>query len=328
MDTAVTPLRDVVFGCCLRWFEHPMLDRTVALPMDCFVFLGDNVYGDTMNPEVLRRKYDELKRSRFFTALRAKAPILATWDDHDYGGDDAGASWPTKVESQQAFLDWIEAPPESPLRRREGIYDAHVFGPPGRRVQILLLDTRYFRSRLRYGAQEPVPGGGPYAPNLDPSATMLGSAQWSWLEEQLRAPAEFRIVASSIQFAAAFHGGEAWANFPREQDRFLDLIEETRADGLLFVSGDRHWSELSRIDGRLGYPIYDLTIGSLTQTNPEPLPPNGNRVSSSVYEREAVGRMRIDWSAADPTIDLEALDVDGAPQVARRLTLAELRAKR
>ena len=192
-------------------------------------------------------------------------------------------------------------------------------------MQIILLDTRYFRSRLRYGRHDIVPSGGPYIPNTDPSATMLGPAQWPWLEEQLRTPAELRVVASSIQFAAAFHGGEAWANLPLERDRFLDLVEQTHADGLLFVSGDRHWSELSRIDGP-GYPIYDLTIGSLTQSNPEPLPPNRNRVSTSVYEREAVGRMRIDWSAADPTIDLEALDADGMPQIARRLTLSEMRA--
>ena len=213
MDPDPTLVRDVVFGCCLKTFEHPMLDRTVTLPMDCFVFLGDNVYADTMNPEALRRKYDELKHSPFFRALKAKAPILATWDDHDYGADDSGASWPTKIESQREFVDWIEAPPDSPLRRRPGIYDAHVFGPPGRRLQILILDTRYFRSRLKYGFREPVPGGGPYAPNPDPSATLLGSAQWYWLEEQLRAPAELRLVASSIQFAAEFHGGEAWANF-------------------------------------------------------------------------------------------------------------------
>lgn len=323
MVSEVDPLRDLVFGCCLSSFEHPLLDRVAALPMDCFLFLGDNVYGNTMNPEVLRRKYDELKSSRFFRALRARAPILATWDDHDYGSDDAGGSWPAKVESQREFIDWIEAPPESPLRHREGIYDARVFGPPGRRVQIVVLDTRYFRSRLRYGSQEPVPGGGPYAPSLDPSKTMLGPAQWSWLEEQLLEPAELRIIASSIQFAAEFHGGEAWANLPLEQDRFLGLLEKTHAGGLIVLSGDRHWSELSRIDGPLGYPIYDLTIGSLTQTNPFPAPPNRYRVSS-VYRAEAVGRLRIDWSVADPTIDLEALDTDGVPRVAHRLSLGEL----
>ena len=324
MDPEATAVRDLVFGCCLKTFEHPMLDRTLTMPMDCFVFLGDNVYADTMNPEALRRKYDELKHSPFFRALKAKAPILATWDDHDYGADDSGASWPTKVESQREFVDWIEAPPDSPLRRREGIYDARVFGPPGRRVQILLLDTRYFRGRLKYATREPAPGFGPYAPNMDPSATVLGSAQWSWLEEQLAAPAELRVVVSSIQFAAAFHGGEAWANLPREQDRFFDLVEKTRASGVLFVSGDRHWSELSRIDGPLGYPLYDLTIGSLTQANPVPPPPNQHRVSAAVYPREAVGRMRIDWIATDPSIDLEALDADGMPQVARRITLGEL----
>jgi alkaline phosphatase D len=314
------PLRDLVFGCCLKTFEHPMLDRALALPMDAFVFLGDNVYADSMNPAVLRRKYAELKASAFFKGLRAKAPILATWDDHDYGADDAGGSWPSKAESQSEFLDWIEAPSDSPLRRREGIYDARVFGPPGRRVQVLLLDTRYFRSRLRYSNHKPIPGGGPYEPDADPEATLLGPAQWAWLEERLREPAELRVVASSIQFAAEFHGGESWTNLPREQDRFLALLSSTRAGSVVVLSGDRHWSELSRIGG-----LYDLTIGSLTQVNPEPAPPNRNRVSGEPYLGEAVGRLRIDWEAPDPTIDLEALGPDGLPRVARRLTFGELR---
>jgi len=312
------PLRDLVFGCCLKTFEHPMLDRALSLPMDAFVFLGDNVYADSMNPAVLRRKYAELKASAFFKGLRAKAPILATWDDHDYGADDAGGTWPSKAESQAEFLDWLEAPSDSPLRHREGIYDARVFGPPGRRVQVLLLDTRYFRSRLHYGNHKPIPGGGPYAPDPDPEATLLGPAQWAWLEERLREPAELRVVASSIQLAAEFHGGESWANLPRERDRFLELT--ARAGSVVVLSGDRHWSELSKLGA-----LYDLTIGSLTQVNPEPAPPNRNRVSGEPYLGEAVGRLRIDWDAPDPTIDLEALGLDGLPRVARRLTFGELR---
>jgi alkaline phosphatase D len=321
----LAPLRDLVFGCCLKTFEHPMLDRVLTFPMDAFVFLGDNVYADSMNPAVLRKKYGELKASAFFRGLRAKAPILATWDDHDYGADDAGGTWPSKAESQKEFADWLDLPPDSRLRHREGIYDARVFGPPGRGVQVILLDTRYFRSRLRYGSHPPIPGGGPYAPDPDPSATLLGPAQWAWLEDQLCAPAALRIVVSSIQFAAEFHGGESWANLPRERDRFLELVGGTRAGGVLFVSGDRHWSELSRIDGPLGYPIHDLTIGSLTQVNPEPAPPNANRISGTPYLGEAAGRLRIDWDAPDPTIDLEAVGADGVPRVALRLTLGELR---
>jgi alkaline phosphatase D len=73
-------------------------------------------------------------------------PVLAVWDDHDYGANDAGAEYPMKAESQRMFLDFFGVAGDSPRRRRPGIYDARVFGPPGRRVQVILLDLRYFRS--------------------------------------------------------------------------------------------------------------------------------------------------------------------------------------
>ena len=77
--TADRPLRDILFGSCLNKTEHPMLDRTARLPMDLFVFLGDNIYADTTNMMVMRAKYDALKATPFFQTVRRKAPVLATW---------------------------------------------------------------------------------------------------------------------------------------------------------------------------------------------------------------------------------------------------------
>src|SRR4051812_38997045 len=110
-------LREIVFGACIKSVDHPMLDRTLTLPMDLFLFLGDNVYADTKAPAIMRAKYDELKASRFWKGLQKKAPFLATWDDHDYGGDDAGASWPIRREAQEEYLRWLDPPADSPLRR-------------------------------------------------------------------------------------------------------------------------------------------------------------------------------------------------------------------
>jgi alkaline phosphatase D len=318
-------LREIVFGSCIKSVDHPMLDRTLTLPMDLFLFLGDNVYADTKAPAIMRAKYDELKASRFWKGLQKKAPFLATWDDHDYGGDDAGASWPIRREAQEEYLRWLDPPADSPLRRREGVYDARVIGPPGRRVQVLLLDTRYFRSPLKKGKHEVTPSGGPYVPEPDPAATMLGADQWAWLEEQLRQPAELRLVASSIQFSAAFHGGECWANFPLEQQRLMDLIVKTRANGVLFLSGDRHWSELSKLEGPSGYPFYDLTSSSLTQKHARGTPtPNRFRDLPETFHHENAGLLRIDWERPDPSLALEILDAAGAVRIAKRLSLGEL----
>lgn len=146
---AETPLRHIVFGSCLDKTEHPMLDRTLTLPMDLFVYLGDNIYADTEDMNVMRAKYRALADSRFHRGLLQRAPVLATWDDHDFGANDGGADYPKRREAQREFLEWLQVPADSPLRRREGVYDARVFGPAGQSVQVLLLDTRYFRSPLK-----------------------------------------------------------------------------------------------------------------------------------------------------------------------------------
>lgn len=318
-------LREIVFGSCLKHSDHPMLDRTLTLPMDLFIFTGDNIYADTLDMAVMRRKYDELKNGRFFRGLRAKAPILATWDDHDFGKDDVGADYPKKAESQREFFDWLDEPPDSPRRAREGVYDARVFGPEGRRVQVILLDTRYFRSPLRRGRHDIVPSGGPYVPDPDADATMLGEAQWRWLEGELRRPAELRLVVSSIQFVAEFHGGESWANLPREKQRMLDLLKSTRAAGVLFISGDRHWCELSREDGPLGYPLYDLTASAMTQRHPRGTPtPNRNRFVPATWHDVNVGRLRIDWDRPDPSLTLEILDLEGVVRISHAFPRSEL----
>lgn len=324
------PLTDIVLGSCLKQVDHPMLARTLTLPMDLFLFLGDNIYADTRDMTVMRAKYDALKASRFFQELRRRGPVLATWDDHDFGANDAGAEYPLRRESQAEFLRWLDEPADSPRRRRDGVYDARVLGPAGRRVQVILLDTRFFRGPLRRAAPgEPALVGGHYRPQTDRSVTLLGEAQWRWLEEQLRQPAELRLVASSIQFVSEFSGAEAWANFPHEKQRLLDLLRATRAAGMLFVSGDRHWCELSRMDGPTGYPLYDLTVSALTEKHPRGTPSeNRYRALPQTYHDVNAGHLHIDWAAADPLVTWRIVDVNGRTQLEHRVRLGELQPAR
>ena len=324
------PIADIVLGSCLKQVDHPMLDRTLTLPMDLFLFLGDNIYADTRDMTVMRAKYDALKASRFFQELRRRGPVLATWDDHDFGANDAGAEYPLRRESQAEFLRWLDEPADSPRRRRDGVYDARVLGPAGRRVQVILLDTRFFRGPLRRAAQgEPVLVGGPYRPQTDRSVTLLGEAQWRWLGEQLRQPAELRLVASSIQFVSEFSGAEAWANLPHEKQRLLHLLRDTRAAGVLFVSGDRHWCELSRMDGPTGYPLYDLTVSALTEKHPRGTPSeNQYRALPQTYHDVNAGHLHIDWAAADPLVTWRIVDVTGRTQLEHRVRLGELQPAR
>ena len=121
-------------------------------------------------------------------------PLLATWDDHDFGMNDAGADFSQRSASQEEFLRFWGIPTSSPRWNRPGVYDSKLIGPKGQQVQVILLDTRYFRSPLRKGAQRRI--AGPYVPDVDTTKTMLGEVQWAWLEEQLRVPAELRLMVT------------------------------------------------------------------------------------------------------------------------------------
>ena len=323
---AEMPLRHIVFGSCLDKTEHPLLDRTLTLPMDLFLYLGDNIYADTQDMAVMRAKYQALAESRFHRGLLERAPVLATWDDHDFGVNDGGRDYPKKREAQREFLDWLQVPADSPRRSREGVYDARMFGPAGQAVQVILLDTRYFRSSLKRIPRDQAGVGGSAVPNDDPAATVLGEAQWRWLEEQLRTPARLRLIGSSIQFAAEASGSESWANFPREQRRLIELIRRTGAEGVLFLSGDRHWCEFSTLTRGVPYPLHDLTASSMTQVHPRGTPtPNAHRSLPKTFHRPNVGTLDIDWDAADPELRLRIVDEAGAVQIEKLLRLGELR---
>lgn len=338
VSRADEPLSVISFGSCAKQDRpQPIWDAVVATEPQRFLFIGDNIYGDTNDMAVLRNKYALLGAQPGYQKLRAQCPVLATWDDHDLGANDAGAEYPHRRESQQIFLDFFGVPADSPRRKRDGVYHVETVGPPGRCVQLILLDARFFRSPLVKGFAVGEPGEGArgvYVPNTDPAATVLGSDQWNWLERQLREPAELRIIASSFQVIPNEHGWECWHNFPRERDRLFQLIRATRAAGVVFISGDRHMAEISRrapaSDGP-SYPLWEVTSSSLNA-------PSGNLTKANVrfvneINSQRVGRsyldtnfglITIDWNSADPLIRLQVRDELGAVMLQQRVPLSTL----
>ncbi|MFH0909170.1 MAG: alkaline phosphatase D family protein [bacterium] len=319
-----SPLRTIVFGSCAHQgraqdFWAPIL----ASKPDAFIFMGDNIYGDTEDMGRLEEKYGYLAAQPGFKKLRKNAILLATWDDHDFGKNDAGADFPRKAESREVFLDFWEVPKDSPRRQHDGVYDAAVFGPPGKRVQVILLDTRYFRGPLNRLPERPK-NDGPYVENDDPSATMLGDEQWAWLDKQLREPAELRLLVSSIQVVANDHHWEKWGNLPRERERLFQLLRDTGAYGIVILSGDRHRGELSRIDDAIAYPLYDVTASALNMSHAiDYVEPNAHRLGELIND-DNFGLMTIDWTQPDPEITLQLRDMSDKVRVEQKMRLSEL----
>jgi len=333
------PLARIAFGSCARQDKpQPIWDAVVDTKPQRFLFLGDNIYADTEDMDVMRAKYALLGKQPGYQKLKATCPVLATWDDHDYGANDAGAEYAKKREAQQVFLDFFEAPRNDPRRTQEGIYSAQVFGPPGKRVQVILLDGRYFRSALKKGFEKGEPGEGKrgiYQPNDDPKATMLGDAQWRWLEEQLRVPAQLRIIGSGIQVIPDEHGFETWGNFPLERQRLFRLIRKTKATGVVLVSGDRHLAEISRLPADhaegVGYPLIEVTSSSLNAPSGNMTKAKsrfGNEINSYrvglTYFDVNFGNVQIDWDQKDPEVRLQVRDEQGDVVLQHRMKLSQM----
>jgi alkaline phosphatase D len=321
------PITKLLFGSCIKQEKPmPLLKTIIAEKPELFLMLGDNIYADTTDMEVMRTKYAKLRSNEDFTKLLDLCPVLATWDDHDYGVNDGGASYLQRVASQRLFVDFWGDTADSPRRSRPGVYDETIIGPPGKRLQIILLDTRYFRGPLTKGTKRT---GGPYLPTDDATIPMLGEPQWKWLEEQLRRPAEIRLIVSSIQCVSTAAGQETWSNLPHERRRLFELLGKTNANGVVIVSGDRHWSELSVEKGLAPYPVYDLTSSSLNQIHSRGTPTdNPNRDISTTFHRENFGAIEIDWEAADPRLTLKIVDIEGSVVFQKALQLSHLRATR
>jgi alkaline phosphatase D len=329
------PLTRIAFGSCADEEKpQPIWDAVLRYRPDLFLFAGDNVYGDVRNgrgvpdPELiasLQEAYARAARLPGLVALRSTIPHLATWDDHDFGKNDAGADFAARADAQKLFLQFWDVPLADERHRREGIYHARTFGPKGQQVQVILLDTRFFRSPLRVTDQRNAPGRERYLPDDDPAKTMLGDAQWAWLADRLREPAEVRLVVSSVQVLAEGHGWERWGNLPRERQRLYDLIRDTGANGVVFLSGDRHVGGLYRESAGTPYPLVEITSSGINQEFAANREPGPNRLGA-VYGASNFGTVEIDWWEGILTLSLR----NGAGEAVRRhaVRLDDLAAQR
>jgi hypothetical protein len=158
-------------------------------------------------------------------------PYVATWDDHDYGLNNAGEDFYGKEVAKDLYFDFFEVPMNDERRTRGGIYKTYTFGPEGKRLQVILLDGRWFKT----------------------DETILGEEQWSWLVSEFAKPADLRIVVNGFQFLGNLY--EGWYEYPSELKKMLSIIP----DNVVFLSGDRHIGSFYQVDA-MGAGTYGGTF--------------------------------------------------------------------
>ncbi|MDW7692050.1 alkaline phosphatase D family protein [Flammeovirgaceae bacterium SG7u.111] len=253
----------IAFGSCNEHRRDQAMWKSVLNQQpQAWVWLGDNVYGDTEDMSLLKEKYDTQKANPDYTKLRENTKVFGIWDDHDYGVNDGGKEYPMKKESRDLMFEFLDISSTDPVWNREGAYNSYLIGEGDKKVKIILLDARYFRDTL-------TPSPDPelrYQPRE--TGTILGEEQWAWLEKEFeKNEAAIHLVGSGIQIIPDQHGWEKWGNFPHERQRLFDLIQQTKPNGAILLSGDRHIAEVSKVELEdLGYPLYEITASGLTHT--------------------------------------------------------------
>ena len=316
-----SPIQRIAFGSCLKEKDSMSIWNDIARhDPDLFIFLGDNVYGDLYkddprfsNPEMpyMRASYRKLKDSQTFANFRNQTPMMYTWDDHDFGVNDGGAEYPFKEKAEELFLEAWDIPQSDVRRTRPGIYTSETIGPDGEKLQIILLDTRYFRGPLEKTDEMNAPLKERYVPSNNPESTILGTAQWDWLKDELNKPADLRILVSSIQVIAEGHGWEAWRTLPIERQRLYDLLKDTGADNTIIVSGDRHSGAFYERSDVTGFRLLEMTTSSLNapvsvwraRSGETRIEPGPYRDGDPQMEAN-FGMMEIDWAARKVALEL------------------------
>ena len=293
----------VAFGSCARWqreSSQPIWSVIPEYEPDVFFWLGDNVYADTLDPDILA---EELTRQREVPHIRkflATVPQFAIWDDHDFGLNNHDRTNPTKAEN---LLMWKRYWPNPAFgtKNTQGVFFKYQYG----NVDFFFLDGRYHRD----------PNSAPDGPKK----TMLGPGQLKWLKAGLTAStAPFKVLVSgSVWTTGKGAGGDAWSSYRSERDNLFDWIMNENIPGVVLISGDTHTAELNVApwSERGGYDLYDLVSSPLAQE------PDNDWLFRDVEQRIEVpydlgpnfGILDFDLTAKDPTLTFRIITLESKP---------------
>lgn len=287
--------------------------RTIAAQQpDFMVWLGDDVYyrlPDWLSETGMRRRWAEDRALPELQPLLGATHHYAIWDDHDYGPNDSDRSFRLREESLRVFQDyWLN--PTYGTEETPGVFTRFEWGD----VEFFLLDDRYHRSPNR------MPPG--------PGKQMFGEPQMRWLKEGLaNSRATFKVVVGGNQFWNPIVNYEAFGLFPEEQRELLEFLKEARVEGVFFVSGDRHHTELiRRVEPGL-YPLYDFTSSPLTASahRNEREADNPARVPGTWVTERNFGLLEVSGPLEDRVLTLRTLSVDGKELWRHAIRAGELR---
>jgi alkaline phosphatase D len=274
-------------------------DMSARTRFDLLLMLGDNHYADSTAPEPQRRAYYDHRSALGYAEITRRVPTYAIWDDHDYGPNDSDGTAQGKEISLQTFQQFW-ANPSYGLPDDPGVYFKFSRGE----IDFFMLDNRYHRSPNR-------------APD-DGTKTMLGTKQLAWLKRELLASrAKVKFIASGSEWAPHSHL-DSWSSFARERDEIFGFLREHDLPGVIFLSGDRHFTGAYQIHGR----FIEVTSGPLGSRTTNGI--NKPDMFLNLVEGTMCSVFDVDTTGAEPRVTLEVYRGGGGKIHERTFTWDEI----
>ena len=290
-------LTHLQWSCCADpRTAQPLWNKMAADPADLYIHVGQHfpiTDKSKMTPEELLTGFNQQSD---FINFRSKVPVMGVWDEDDYGTlspANNGEHNPDRENSRLQYFKFYNLDSERIDPRQRGIYHSVILGDSRHKVQILFLDTHFFRSDLVFNKTPKFPKG-PYVPSKNKKTTILGSEQWAWLQKEFKTPVEFRILVTPTQFISSEQGQESWALFPESKKAMLNLLQKQNEKFTLFLSGNRLHGEMQKLKDKKGHVLLDVTAGGINRVSPSAYIPEASRVGSWLEEPNYAD-LQIDW---------------------------------
>jgi alkaline phosphatase D len=298
------------FGSCSDYPDSSVWTKIAAECRDGMVLLGDTPYIDTTELRWSRWAYRRFASTPQFAAAFTKIPFWGTWDDHDFGRNDANGTLPGKEFSRQAFVEY--RPNLQSGEDGQGVYTRFRRGP----VEVFLLDTRWFSRTEPSWADAK-------------KRTLIGARQWEWLREGLRvSTAPFKVLASGMIWDGKGDSREsdAWGSYAHERAALYRWLGENRISGVVLIGGDIHVSRHMKYPTtrEVGYDLHQFIVSPLNDRVLPSFEAPDAAVISSAAEPWVFLKLTADSTTSVPTLRAEWINRDGRRIFQHELTAREL----
>ncbi len=295
LNSPVPSVSTIAFGSSSRQTNSQTFWRQIAQnDPELWIWTGDCVYAPPGDLIALQRAFIDQANNPEYQSFKRRTRILGVWDTFDYGQRPGRADNPIRTEAQKLYLDFLGEPQLSRRRQEPGIFTSQQYGPPGSRIKVILLDVRTFN----LGPDSPV------------RHRLLGEKQWAWLETELsNTDAQFIFLVTPIPLLPIELNVEKWADYGEERADLFRLLGNTRAHGVIILSGGRQLGEISATKSHsLQYMLYEATASGLTYFDHEYSGDFNRYRIGEVFIGLHFGLINIDWSKQPPHLRIQIRD--------------------